>query len=397
MIDQLRKEFNLRFSEEKYSRLLGNINSQYGHTPLFRVCETPIFIPETLKKQLLDACDHITSVVSQKSFKSKTESAFKKQSHKIPNEDSQTTFMALDFGICEDESGQLMPQLIELQGFPSLYFFQESLARAYQETYQLDSWDSFLGGHNKKSYNLLLKSIIVGDCDPKEVVLLEVDPYHQITQIDFYITIAELGIKIICISKLLKRGKKLYYKDESGRLVNIKRIYNRIIFDELDRKPEFINEFRFQDEVEVHWVGHPNWFYRISKFTLPIFDSPYIPKCFYLDQLDRLPDDLDQYVLKPLFSFAGAGVKLHVSKELVNKLDKPSNYILQKKVDYAPVLPTTDVPAKFEVRMMTLFNPATQRHEVVNNLIRVSKGEMIGVRYNKDKLWVGASAGLFQQ
>ena len=101
-------------------------------------------------------------------------------------------------------------------------------------------------------------------------------------------------------------------------------------------------------------------------------------------------------MLKPLYSFAGTGVIIHINRFDLDAIQDPENYILQRKVEYAPVVPTPDVPAKAEVRMMMLWERGAERPYLVNNLVRLSKGQMVGVRYNKDKVWVGGSVGFFR-
>src|SRR5690606_5975673 len=251
-------------------------------------------------------------------------------------------------------------------------------------------------GHNSESFIDLLRQEIVGNTNPEQVVLLEIEPEKQATAIDFYCTQKALGIKILCISKLIKKGKSLFYVNDAGNEVQILKIYNRIIFDELYQRPDLQRSFNFTDEVDVEWIGHPNWFYRISKYTMPLLSGPFVPNCFYLDKLEKLPTDLENYVLKPLYSFAGAGVEIHVTPEMIVGIEDKSNYLLQEKVSYAPIIETMDVPAKCEIRMMLLHNSKTNKTEVVSNLVRLSKGEMIGVKYNKDKTWVGGSTGFFE-
>lgn len=188
----------------------------------------------------------------------------------------------------------------------------------------------------------------------------------------------------------------MYYINENGKKVKILKIYNRIIFDELFQRTDLKCEFDFQDEVDIEWIGHPNWFYRISKFTMPLLKGDFVPKSYYLDQLTSIPKDLENYVLKPLYSFAGAGVQIHVTQQMIDEITNKENYLLQEKVAYAPVIQTLDVPAKCEVRMMLLHNSKTNKTEIVSNLVRLSKGEMVGVKYNKDKTWVGGSTAFFE-
>ncbi|UJH92353.1 hypothetical protein LZ575_07450 [Antarcticibacterium sp. 1MA-6-2] len=305
MIKDIRKQYNQSFTAEKYERFLKSIEAAHGHMPTFRIAETPIFIPDALKEKLLEACGDISEVIRKPEFKDRTKDAIRNASLKVPAEDEHTTFLQMDFGIAVDENGEFFPQLIELQGFPSLYFFQILLSEAYKENFEIPKeFTTYPDGSNTKEYLELLRKVIVGNSDPKNVILLEVEPEKQNTAIDFYVTEHYLGIKILCITDLKKNGRKLYYLDENGNEITVERIYNRVIFDELDQRNDLQREFYFKDEVDVEWIGHPAWFFRISKYILPLFDSPYVPKTYYLEKLQEYPEDLENYVLKPLYSFA---------------------------------------------------------------------------------------------
>ena len=399
MIKNIREAYNKNFSEEKYQALLDDINNAHDYKVRFKIAETPIFIPKALKQKLVEACSDILKVINRPDFKELTQDAFFDENTIVPNEVGPPKFIQLDFGICKDENGELTPKLIELQGFPSLYFFQELLGRMYRKHFGdviPVEYSQHLNGMTTEDYIELLRTEIVGDTDPKQVILLEVEPEEQPTAIDFHATEAMLGIKTICITKLIKRGKQLFYKDDNGEEIRILKIYNRIIFDELHQRKDLVGQFKFQDEVDVEWVCHPNWFFRISKYTMPFLKGDYVPKSYHLDKLDTIPEDLENYVLKPLFSFAGSGVHIHVTKNTIESIANKSNYLLQEKVAYAPIIETMDVPAKCEVRMMMVHNSKTNTIEIVSNLVRLSKGEMVGVKYNKDKTWVGGSTGFFE-
>lgn len=398
MIASLRNAFNAQFTQEKYAGMLADINAQFDYTPQFKISETPVFIPKELKKKLVEACEDIMKVIDQPNFKELTEGAFFKDSMKVPNEDDHSKFIQLDFGVCLDENGKLTPKLIELQGFPSLYFFQELLGGMYRKHYEgiPEDFSQHLNGLTSEDYIELLRAEIVGETDPKQVILLEIEPEKQATAIDFFATADLLGVKVLCVSKLIKRGKELFYRDYNGTEIKVLKIYNRIIFDELDQRSDLVREYDFKDVVDVEWIGHPNWFFRISKYTMPLLKGDYVPKSYYLDQLATIPTDLENYVLKPLYSFAGAGVQIHVDKAMIDAVEDKSNYLLQEKVAYAPIIKTMDVPAKCEIRMMLLHNGKTNKTQIVSNLMRLSKGEMVGVKYNKDKTWVGGSTGFFE-
>lgn len=398
MIKPYRTAYNHHFTQEKYKAFLADINKEFDYVPPFRIAESPIFIPQQLKYRLIEACEEILQTINQSNFKELTEGAINHESIRVPAEDYMSRFIQFDFGICLDENGDPTPQLIELQGFPSLYFYQDFLAQKYIKHFDLpDRLSVHLHGLKSKEYIELLRAEIVGDTQPHQVVLLEVEPEKQATQIDFMCAERALGIKVLCISKMLKEGKELFYIDDTGAKVKIKKIYNRVIFDELNKRDDIKRQFYFQDEVDVDWVGHPNWFFRISKYTMPFLKSKYVPESRFLNELAEYPADLENYVLKPLYSFAGSGVLLHLTEEILDSLDDRANYILQKKVTYHPIIETTGAPAKCEIRMMALHNPRENKTTLVNNLIRLSKGEMTGVKYNKDKDWVGSSIGFFEE
>lgn len=395
MITDLRERFNLAFRQDTYEAMMSWLTAQHNHRPPFPVAETPVFIPLDLKHKLLTGCEHVVDVISAPDFLAKSAPAIP-AGQQVPGESSHTTFLQIDFGICQDESGQLTPQLIEAQGFPSLYLFQDLVARAYRQFYDIpDHLNHFFGGLNHDSYIALLRKLIVGDHDPENVILLEVEPEKQATRIDFYVTRDVLGVSPVCLSDLKIEGSKLFYPRD-GRWIPVHRIYNRVIFDELLQRHDLQRQFNLIEPVDVEWAGHPNWFFRLSKHTLPMIKSPYVPESLFLNELSSMPSDLSQYVLKPLYSFAGAGVIIDVSPSDIDNIKDPENYILQRKVSYAPVIPTPDGSSKCEIRMMLLWEPEAARPKVVCNLIRLSKGIMTGVRYNKDKTWVGGSVGFFE-
>ena len=396
MISQIRQEYNAKFTEARYQQFLDHITSAYHHRPFFRIAETPIFIDKVLGDHLFKACEEICDFICRPDFKALTQDALRPK-YLVPREDDHTLFLQMDFGLCIAPDGQILPKLIEVQGFPSLYFYQDLVARAYREYFDIpDQLHHLFSGLDSDGYLELLRKVIIGDHDPKEVVLLEVEPRTQTTQIDFLGAEHLLGLHIACISDIKKKGSKAYYIDDNGKTIEIKRIFNRVIYDELIQRKDLVREFQFTHDCDVEWAGHPNWFFRISKYTLPLIDSQYAPRTWFLTQLDELPGDLDQFVLKPLYSFAGAGVKLHVDKNDLSLITDPSQYILQEKVQYHPVVNTLDDPAKCEVRMLMLWEPGEARPRIVNNLARLSKGEMIGVKYNKDRTWVGGSVAFFE-
>ena len=397
MIATLRKTYNKAFTEEKYTAFLTDLTHLHALKPGFRISETPVFIPDDFRDKLLKASDDIVEVIMRSDFKAMTEGSMTAE-NRVPNEDEHPEFLVFDFGICAEKDGSLTPKLIELQGFPSLYFFQNDLSLMYKKHFDISkNLTPYFGGLDTEGYVAVMKEMIVGDAKPENVVLLEVEPEKQNTQIDFVATANALGIKVLCLTKIIKSGKRLFYKNDKGQLIRITRIYNRVIFDELDRRSDLSFGFDFTEELDVEWVGHPNWFFRISKYLMPFLKSDFVPKTYFLKDMKAYPTDLENYVLKPLFSFSGQGVKIDVTKADLDAIEDPTNYILQEKVNYVAALETPTEPAKIEIRLLLVWKKEWKKPRLVNNLLRLSKGAMIGVRYNKDKDWVGASVGLFNK
>jgi hypothetical protein len=398
MIASIREAFNKSFTKEIYAAYLDDLNSKHTGAIEFRVAETPIFIDKTFTEKMLSACEAIVDVIIQPDFITQSNKAIPRNVN-VPGQSAHSHFIAFDFGICENTQGQLEPQLIEMQGFPTLFAYQiwhETITRKHFSI--PNNYSAYLNGFNQETYTQLLKEIIVGNCKTEEVVLLEILPHLQKTKIDFYCTTDYIGIPVICLTELIQDGKNIFYKKDD-RLIQIKRIYNRIIFDDLQQQDQTIQEKGklLLEELNVEWITHPNWFYRISKFTLPFIHHPYVPETTFLNELATLPADLENYVLKPLFSFAGQGVVIDVTKEDIEKVADPENWILQKKVKYAAIIETPEEPAKAEIRIFYFWKDGAIRPIATNNLARLSKGKMIGVRYNKDKEWVGGSLAYFEQ
>lgn len=397
MVPELRKIFNDQFSDEKFQAFLQEIHSVHGEIQ-FRMAESPVFVPKFFWKQMLSACENIVDLIVQPDFKKLTEKAIP-ENLKVQNENEFPHCIAFDFGICRNGAGGLEPQLIEMQGFPSLFAYQVFLEDIFSNHFAVpNNYKTFLSGLNKAAYLRELRQMIVGKHDRENVVLLEIFPEKQKTNIDFFCTEDYTGVKTVCLTKLIKKGKELFYKD-GGIETKIKRIYNRVIFDELLQQEQWVQDKAkiLFEELDVEWAPHPNWFYRISKYTLPMIDHPNIPQTRFLSDLREIPDDLESYVLKPLFSFAGQGVVIDVAKEDIDKVTDPENWILQRKVNYAPVIETPDEPAKAEIRIFYFWNDGEPRPKPTNSLARLSKGKMIGVRYNKNKSWTGGSFALFEQ
>ncbi|MDN3202530.1 hypothetical protein [Algoriphagus sediminis] len=397
MISDYRDKFNQAFSKEKYQAVLDSIAADFGHYPTFRVAETPFFVNKKLKEQLLQASEEIVSFISKPDFKELTQPALD-LTMDVEGEGDHTKFLAIDFGICKSEDGSPIPKLIEVQGFPTIFNFQKNLFEKFKAVYpMLEDFTPYLNRHDAESYTEMLRKVVLNGYQPHEVILLEIDPKNQNTRIDFDYAQRDLGIEAICVTEVIKEGNKLFYLNRDGLKTRIKRVYNRVIFDELHARTDLEMNFNFTDSLEVEWAGHPNWYNRISKFILPYLQGPYFIESRLLSTISTIPDDLENYVLKPLFSFSGSGVIFHVTPEHLRSVKHPDQYMLQRKVEYLPILQSPTGGVKAEIRIFAIWPESDLKPTIIGNLVRLSRGEMIGVKFNKDKDWVGGSIGVFEK
>jgi hypothetical protein len=406
MIPSLRKQFNASFAPDKYRAFLRRIDDACGTHVSFRLAETPCFFPKSLLDRMAaNGKELIRQLVDNAEYRAKSDEAVPAE-FKVPNEPAHPMFVQVDFGLVRDAHGVLQPKLVELQAFPSLYAYQVALAQAYLEVYGLQRQTSgigprtsasselkyFLGGLDAASYRELLRKAIVAGHDPENVILMEIHPQEQKTLPDFLLTEKMLGIRTVDITLIKRDGSHLYYERE-GKRVPIQRIYNRAIVDELQRTGVKM-EFDWRDDLEVEWAGHPNWYFRISKFSIPYLKHESVPKTWFLDRLDEIPADLENYALKPLYSFAGLGVVIGPKKEDIAAIpaEKRPHYILQERMHFEPVIETPFGGTKAEVRVMYVW---LEELTAVLTIIRMGRGLMMGVDHNKNMEWVGASAGLY--
>ena len=395
MIPELREQFNRAFTREKYREFLADLDSRHPGKIDFRVAETPIFVPRDFTDRMISGCESVVDLILQPDFRALTDRAIPPGEH-VPGEKGRPHFLTFDFGVCEMPDGSLEPRLIEMQAFPTLFGFQVYYPGVLEKHFHIPpGFSSYLGGFDRESYLRLLQEIIVGTHDPENVILLELKPHEQKTRIDFYCTQDYLHIPIVCLTDLVREGTRLYYV-RNGKKIEVKRIYNRVIFDDLNKAKGTLGPVvDLTQPLDVEWVPHPNWFYRVSKFTLPFLHNPTVPETYFLSELKAFPSDLENFVLKPLFSFAGQGVIIDVTRKDLDQPD-PSNWILQRKVRYADIIRTPDVPAKAEIRIFYFWQDGMERPVPVTNLARLSKGKMIGVRYNANREWVGGSVAYFE-
>ncbi len=402
MIPSLRKQFNDNFTADKYRTFLRRVDEACGTHVQFRLSETPCFFPKSLIDRMAeDGQELIRQLVDNPAYRAKSDEAVPVE-FKVPNEPPHPMFVQVDFGLVRDGAGELQPKLVELQAFPSLYAYQGPLAQAYVDAYGLG--DSgfrlpasrrlkyFLSGLEDNSYRELLRRAIVGDHDPENVILMEIHPREQKTLPDFLLTEKMLGARTVDIVDIKKDGSRLYYEWD-GKHIPIRRIYNRTIVDELERKKVKL-QFDWRDDLDVEWAGHPNWYFRISKFSIPYLKHASVPKTWFLDRLEEIPADLENYALKPLYSFAGLGVVIAPKKEDIAAIpaERRPYYILQERMHFAPVIETPFGGTKAEVRVMYVW---LDELTPVLTIIRMGRGLMMGVDQNKNMEWVGASAGFY--
>jgi hypothetical protein len=407
MIPSLRTQFNANFTSEKYHAFLRRVDDVCGTHVNFRLSETPCFFPkELIDRMAADGKELIRQLVGNPAYLAKSELAVPAE-FKVPNEPEHPMFVQVDFGLVRHAAGELQPKLVELQAFPSLYAYQGPLAEAYVEAYELEELapgaglqasggsgrlKHLLSGLDTASYRELLRKAIVAEHDPENVILMEIDPLHQKTLPDFLLTEKMLGVKTVDIVDIKKEGARLYY-ERDGKRVPIERIYNRAIVDELERKNVRLN-FDWRDDLDVEWAGHPNWYFRISKFSIPYLKHASVPKTWFLDRHSDIPEDLENYVLKPLYSFAGLGVVIAPTQVDIAAIpaEKRGDYILQERLQFEPVIAAPFGRTKAEVRVMYVW---LEELVPVLTIIRMGRGLMMGVDHNKNMEWVGASAGFY--
>ncbi len=397
MIASIRKKYNQNFTEAKYQAMLSDIARLNNGELDFRIAETPIFINRSLKNKLIKAGDEICSYITSPAFIKNTNRAFA-QVATPPNENELPNCIVMDFAICENEVNELAPKLIELQGFPSLFGFEVFHNRAYQNEFNLpNGYSPYLNGYNEHSYIQFLNTIIKGTDPTKKTILLELFPQNQKTKIDFNCTSELIDIPIVCLSDIIVKNNHLYYI-KNGIEILVDRIYNRIVWDELSKQPLAIQDKAklLLQSLHVQWITHPNHYYRISKFMMPFLNSEFVPKSKFLNEVELLPNNLENYVLKPLFSYAGQGVIIDLTPKDLTAITDPENWILQEKVIYAPAIETPSGPAKTEIRLFYFWDAISKKYKATLNLTRLSKGKMIGVAYNANATWVGGSLAYFE-
>ena len=395
MVPELRRAFNSEFTPEKYRRFLAQANQACATEIPFRISETPCFFPQSLvTKMARYGREMVEDLMADSAYRAASAASIP-PAFNVPNETENPLFVQVDFGLVRDSSGEVQPKLVELQGFPSLYGYQSAISHEYIKAYDLpDGLKIYLSGLDGPSYQKTLRRAVTAECDPENVVLMEINPGQQKTLADFKVTERICNIQTVNITDIVKQGRRLFYR-RNNKLVPIERIYNRCIVDELVRTGADL-PFDFSEPLDVQWAGHPNWYFHLSKFSIPFIKHPCVPKTFFLSELPELPADRHNYLLKPLYSFAGTGIIFAPSDEQIAAIpaSQRSQYILQEYVNFTPVIETPHGATQAEVRIMYIWLKGLLP---VLMLVRMGRGKMMGVDHNRNLEWVGGSAGLMAE
>jgi len=400
MIPHLRRAFNQNFTSEKYRNLLSALNRRSGTEVKFRVAETPCFFPKRLLEAMAeDGRLLIHQLLESREYQKQSDVTIPREFN-VPNESKRPMFLQVDFGLTRNQQNQIEPKLVELQAFPSLYAYQPVLTEQYCDIYGIDPRaHSFLSGLDFDRYRQMLCQAIVAGHAPENVILLEIDPLEQKTLPDFLLTKELCNIETVNVLDLSKQGRSLYYETR-GRRVRVERIYNRMIVEEVMRKGIEL-PFDLRDELDVEWAGHPNWYFRISKFSIPFLKHECVPRTWFLDEItpSSLPNERENYLLKPLYSFAGTGIKFAPTDEDIAAIppQQRHQYIIQERIWFTPVIDTPHGMTQAEIRIMYIWLDPDPQPTPVLTLVRMGRGKMMGVDHNRNLEWVGGSAGLWME
>jgi hypothetical protein len=398
----LRSLFNAHWNEALYTRMSALMDERLQTRRFeFRLAETPLFLPDDLRERCVRVASEILALIRRPEIIDACQAAVPDR-WRAPGADRLPHFLAIDLGIVRGAGGGLEPRLIELQGFSSLYGMQLVQGGIWGEVAASipgmpERFTPMFSGLEREDYIDLLRQTVIADTDPLEVILLDLDPESQKTVPDFRATARLLGVRAVCVTELRREGRRLFAPAPGGGSAPVRRILHRVVFDELERRNVPMC-FDYRDDLDVVWVSHPNWYWVWSKYTLPFIEHPSAPRTWRLDLVDRLPEDLSRYILKPIFSYAGRGVVVDLDRASLDSIPpkERSSYLLQEKVEYAPALVAPDgAGVKAEIRLMYLRPEGGDNLVLAINLARLSRGKMHGVDHNKGLRWVGSSVAIW--
>jgi hypothetical protein len=429
LISELRVAFNDGYKPDRYSTLLDGLQTRCGTRVEFRVAETPVFLPKSMLVEMAEAgarlCDRL---LKWPEYLAAARASIPAE-FRVAGDSPHPHFLTADFALIRDAGGELAPRLVEIQAFPSVFAYQSVLNEEYAKVFDLPGdLGIYLSGLDKSSYFDLLRRTVLGNHSPENVVLTEVDPQNQKTLPDFLVTAKELGIAVVDISTIVAIGDKLHYRASSGELVAIHRIYNRAIADEMIARGIKL-QFDLTHPWDVEWAGHPNWYFLISKFSVPWLalptagngvDSEFVdavvpPAVFLSDFLagdgeQRLrdagvglpaandPDPVyEELLLKPLFSFAGKGIQFAPTRTELEAIPEAerSNYLLQQRMRFEPTIATPHGMTQAEIRILYMWPDGGELTPALS-LVRLGRGKMMGVDHNRNQEWVGDSAAFWR-
>jgi hypothetical protein len=420
LIPELRRRFNDGFTPARYASVLKLLEERCGARVEYRVAETPVFLPLALLEGMAAEGNELTrSLLGNAAYLAAARKAIP-AGYDVAGETGHPHFLTADFALVRDAAGDLVPRLVEIQAFPSVYGYQQVLSDAYRDAFGLpETLGNFLGGLDEAGYWALMGKTVLGGHDPANVVLTELDPQNQKTLPDFEVTARRLGIAVVDIRSLEAVGEKLHYRDSSGRLVPIHRIYNRAIADELMARQVHL-PFDLTHAWEVEWAGHPNWYFLISKFSIPWLSRPpgahaAVPPAVFVDEFIEGQGRADlaaagvalpshhgpetvygELLLKPLFSFAGKGIQFDPTLAQLEAIPagKRKEFLLQQRMRFEHTIETPHGLTQAEIRILYLW-PDGGNLTPALSLVRLGRGKMMGVDHNKNQEWVGASAAFF--
>jgi hypothetical protein len=393
---RFRRQFNEQFTPALYDSYRAELARRLDCTFEFRLAETPLFLPDDFKQRAVDAANAIIEQLSDRALIERMKEAIPER-WSTPGMDALPNLAQVDFAVVRAEDGTLVPKLIELQGFPSLTSLQIIQRDVWKDALaQMDgldlAWSCWFSDYDREAFIDLARRTIVGLHDPSEVILMDIDPPRQKTYPDFAATKQLFGVDAVDPTTLVKRGRSLFRADGTP----VRRIYNRVVFDELIAKKIEL-PFDYREELDVEWAPHPNWYWVWSKYSLPFLRHESVPRATFVSDLERVPDDLSRYVLKPLFSFAGGGVNVDPTRADIDAIPASDRHAwcLQEKIEYEPALQAVDGGGvKIEIRLMFLRPDDEAKPVLAQNLVRLSRGKMLGVDFNKQFTWVGSSVAL---
>ena len=404
MDPRLRALFNEHYSDALPARMQALLDERLARPRFgFRLAETPLFLTPALRDRCAATAREILEQISKPEIIAACQAAIPER-YRTPRPDPLPHFLAVDLALVRGASGAIEPRLIELQGFSSLYGMTYVQSRVWSDLLaempgMPGSFTALFHGLDEERYLNLLRATIVADAAPEEVILLDLDPQTQKTVPDFHATARFLGVRSVCVSELKREGRRLFAPMPDGGMVPVRRILHRVVFDELERRNVPMC-FDYRDDLDVVWAAHPIWYWVWSKYTLPFLRHPAAPRTWRLSEMERLPDDLRNYILKPIFSFAGRGVVVDLDRAAIEAIapEERAHYLLQEKVEYAPALIAPDGSGvKAEIRMMFLRPEGAYDMTIAINLARLSRGKMHGVDHNKGLSWVGSSVALWPE